>query len=336
MDFFVGTYTVLGGPGIVRCRLADDRLAMLSTASELVDPTYVILSRDKRHLFAVGALVGAGEGMVASYQVGKEALTKITEWPTGGNAACHLALDPEERFLYVANYVSGSISMFPATNGLLGPCGQLITHEGHGPNAARQEKAHAHHVAFRPGTRELFVCDLGMDAVVVYEQEPKMGGLSPIGPIPVEAGLGPRHLVFDGQNRFYLACELGNAVCVYEWQGQGWECVQTLSTLPPGWTGENTVAAIQLRDRRVYVSNRGHDSIAQYLAGVDGMLTPLAIQPVEGRTPRDFRVMDDGILVACQDGGGILWTREGRTVASLPIAGAVCISESVNGGREER
>ena len=252
MLFFVGTYTRLGGPGIALCRLDGRGLRLLSAQAELANPTYVILSRDGHSLFAAGADPETGEGLAASYAVKGEGLRLTGRAHTGGKAACHLTLDPAERHLYATNYLSGSVAMFPVESGRVGQRQQLLCHEGRGPNPGRQEGPHTHQARFRPGGSELFVCDLGIDAVVVYAQDPETGALSRQASVPVEPGAGPRHLVFSSPDRFYLACELDSTVRVYQRDCQGFACAQALSTLPEGWAGENTASAIRLFRGHLY------------------------------------------------------------------------------------
>jgi 6-phosphogluconolactonase len=83
-----------------------------------------------------------------------------------------------------------------------------------------------------------------------------------------------------------------------------------VSTLPAGWTGDSTCAAIRVhpQGRFVYASNRGHDSV--FAASLDeerGELRPLGNWAAGGRTPRDIALTPDGafLLAASQDDHGI-------------------------------
>ncbi|MDD6873883.1 MAG: beta-propeller fold lactonase family protein, partial [Clostridiales bacterium] len=147
MKFYVGDYTRLGGPGVCLCELEDDALRFLCKGDVCVnEPTYVILSRDKKTLYATSGTSCDGEstGSIATYDVSHGDLRFTGMHSTGGTATCHLTLDKAERFLYAANYLSGSLSVFPVENGRVLPRIQLIEHEGHGPNEKRQERAHVH------------------------------------------------------------------------------------------------------------------------------------------------------------------------------------------------
>ena len=334
MKFFVGDYTRLGGPGVGLCELEGHTLRLLETAPELADPTYVILSADQKTLYATSSSPADGEdfGSVAAYDISDGHLRYVSQQSTSGLSACHLTLSADERFLYVANYVTGSIAVFPVSGAQISPHIQLIEHEGHGPNPARQERAHAHFVAFDPEDNQLlYAVDLGIDAVMIYRQDPETGLLTAHQRVDVPAGLGPRHLIFHGADMMYVAHELGGAVSAFRRSSMGWTLMQTLPTLPDDWQGENTVAAIRIHASRLFVSNRGHDSLAVYKIASSGELALEGIYSTLGRTPRDFIILPDGrLLVSHQDSGDIRLFELGASGLAqigetLPFAGAVCL-----------
>ncbi|MDE6964991.1 MAG: lactonase family protein, partial [Lachnospiraceae bacterium] len=143
--------------------------------------------------------------------------------------------------------------------------------------------------------------------------------------IHLPAGEGPRHLVFRNQGRFlYLTAELGNKVFVYETKdgGETYENIQTVSTLPDGYKGENTAADIHFsRDGRfLYVSNRGMDSIALYEADcADGVLKAKGHFGAFGRCPRNFCVTPDNgyLLIANQESGNIVLCKRNADTGEL-------------------
>lgn len=352
MYIYIGTYTRMGGPGIAVCSYCDEtgELKPESVSPELKDPTYLILSGDRKTLFATssGPAEGGKGGSVASYAVDGGKLVFKSAGSTGGESPCHLTLSHDERFLYVANYMSGSLAVFPVENGnITGPAIQLIKHEGKGPHPSRQQNAHLHHVTFIPETSLLCSIDLGIDAVVTYFQDKEKGILKFSDRMDCSPGLGPRHLAYDpaaaGDSAVaYLAHELGSAVSVIKREGGCWKTLQTLSTLPEGWTGSNTCAAVKVSadGKRVFVSNRGHDSIAEFAAiDIDDggrRIELLRIFKTGGVIPRDFVLLKKGrIMAAHQEGGGVIVLDADKTggngvriVSSLEIKGAVCVCPS--------
>ena len=320
MRFYTGTYTRMGGPGISVCHLDHGEITWVCARRDLNDPTYVILSNDAKTLYAVGS-DDNGNGMAASYRAADDSLDLISKQYTGGRAACHLTLSPDERFLYVTNYLSGSVSVFPVTAGDLGKCIQIIEHKGSGPHPTRQEAAHTHQCVFRPETNELFVCDLGIDRIEVYEQDTQNGTLVQKEEIAMPPGMGPRHLVFANNNRFYVTGELDNMVrcCVYK--NGSWIIDGEISTLPATYQGESISAAIRLYEGSLYVSNRGHDSLCKIQLDQIGNMLDAVWSSTGGQYPRDFAILPQGAIFAHQNSGGIITD----TGSFLPMDGAVCI-----------
>jgi 6-phosphogluconolactonase len=334
MFFFVGTYTRMGGPGIAACALTGNELQLLDTAF-IPNPTYVILSGNQKTLYAGSsdAVDGTEGGSIAAYQVDGSKLTLKSRHNTGSAGPCFQCLSADERFLYTANYHAGSLTVFPTTPDGLGERIQLIRHEGKGPHPTRQQGPHVHQVSFIPGTNLLCVVDLGLDALIMYAQDPATGLLTLAGRLDCTPGSGPRHIIYGQNGMIYLANELGNTVSVMKRVGDSAElvCLQTLPTLPDGWSGESTCAAIRIDEQYVYVSNRGHDSLAIFRFGPDGLLALAGIYKTGNGIPRDFILLGNGrILVAHQAGDISLlqWTPGQEMVRlsePLPIGGAVCV-----------
>ncbi len=327
MKFYVGDYTHLGGPGAALCELDGDVIRLIETAAEVKDPSYVILTRDQKTLY----VTGESGGEAAAFNVSDGHLRFVSRQSTGGKGSCHLTLSDDERFLYVANYSSGSLTVFPVDGAQISPQIQLIQHEGHGPNAVRQERAHVHFVSFDTEDRQLLCAvDLGIDAVMMYRQNPETGLLTYEKQLNVPAGFGPRHLIFHGKDMMYVAHELENAVSACRRTENGWEIIQTLTTLPEGWQGANTVAAIRLHENRLFVSNRGYNSLAVYTVQPDGTLAAEGIYPTHGVSPRDFAVLPDGkLLVSHQDSGDVRLFELNDGLQQLgetfSLPGAVCV-----------
>jgi len=323
MRFYTGCYTRLGGGGVGVCRYENGALTQLAVYHDVDEPTYVILSRDGRTLFTAGNLPGTDRGYAASYRIHGDSLRLLSLQDAAAQACCHMAESADARFLYVAGYLTGTVSVFPLDDGVLGERIQRVQHEGSGPVTDRQEAAHAHQCMFRPGhDNELFVCDLGADAVFVHHQDAQTGLLTLQERISVPAGMGPRHLVFADENCFYVTGELDNFVRRYECLGGVWTLTGACSALPEGYAGESYTAAIRLHEGDLYVSNRGHDSICRIAVGASGALRPVGWTATEGLFPRDFVFVPGGMLVANQNGGGV--TMPG-TALRMTSDGVVCI-----------
>lgn len=328
MKIVVGSYTSLRGPGLCLVEMMRERLLKIGKTDVLPEAIWAEKSKHRPVIFAAGAQADGRHTRVASFLVQEDGFMLLSSQESDGVECCHLCLDDAEKFLYAANYGDGSISVFPVgTDGRIGPCMQQVKrHTPLGPRADRQEENHAHQVTFRPGSRELFVCDLGADTVAIYCAGDD-GWLSPMAEISCVPGSGPRHLSFDGANAFYLVGELDSSLSRYEYDGDTWIRAQHLSALPEtGVAVQNTAAAIRQDAHHVYVSNRGYDSIAVFGKGNNGRLTQPYFIRTPGMCPRDFLLLGSGFLLAHQQSGTVTVINEnGVPVAQTAIAGAVSL-----------
>jgi 6-phosphogluconolactonase len=140
----------------------------------------------------------------------------------------------------------------------------------------------------------------------------------------------------DGKH-LYVANELDNTVAIYEYDATSGELreQQIIETLPPN-APESYVADIHVSSAgdRVYVSNRGHESIATFQVEADGQLALVAILPCGGRFPRNFALSPDNRfhLVANQYSGDVVVLpvqgdakAPGATIAHATVSGASCV-----------
>jgi DNA-binding beta-propeller fold protein YncE len=171
----------------------------------------------------------------------------------------------------VGNYASGTVAVLPiAAYGSLEKLSDLATLTGTpGPDPVQQTSSHPHDVPFDRSGRVVVVPDKGFDRVFVFKLDPAAGKLVP-GDLPwvtARPGAAPRHADFHPTGPYcYVNNELDSTVTTYRFDGErgGLAPLQTISTVPPDFKAKNTTAEIAVAPsgRFVYVSNRGHDSIA--------------------------------------------------------------------------
>lgn len=327
MHVLIGSYTFMGGPGLALVEVKGDGMRILSTEGTLKDPIWAEQSKKSNVIYVAATQEDGAHACVAAYRWEGDDLALCSRQDDPGLGHCHLCLNEEETFLYCANYSDGTVAVFPVDGEKIGPCIQYFEHKAPlGPQKDRQERTHAHQVCFRPGTGELFLCDLGADQVVIYQAD-EDGKLALKTELACQAGSGPRHLSFDGPDAFYLVGELGGWMSRWENRAGVWECVQTLSTLPSGYNGPtNTAAAVRQDAGHVYVSNRGHDSLAVFGKKADGTLHAPFFIHTPGTFPRDFVLHGTGFLLAQQNSGTLAYmTENGVPGAQVKIAGAVSV-----------
>lgn len=274
-------------------------------------------------------------GTLGVYDAG---LRRIGGAATLGADPCHAALSADGRRLAVANYSSGSVALFTLDRaGRLAGEAQRIAHQGSGPDRARQAGPHAHWVGFAANGRQLHAVDLGADAVFLHRIGAG-GAIDTQIAYRAEAGAGPRHLARHPRLPIaYLVAELANSVTVLRAHADGrFGAIATLSTLPRGFTGASAAAhiAVNRAGTRLYVSNRGHDSIAVFAIGSEGGLAPLQVVNCGGHWPRLFLLREAAgeMLVANERSGNIARLplgRDGRLGAAargVTLPGVVFLS----------
>lgn len=347
-QFWVGSYNAPQDPGLYLISLneATGDLRHEWSIGGIHVASFLVVHPNRRWLFNVIETDNNEEktGFVQSWTFDTNEYTIRTNspafiYPSGGAHPCHLAMDATGRWLLVSNYGSGTVGVLPiAEDGALGEMTDLIRHHGHGPHPERQEGPHAHSAAFAPDQRFVIVADLGIDELVIYAFDPERGKLTPHGAGRARPGAGPRHMTFHPNGRFlYVANELDSTVTLYDYDaGNGaFRERQSLETLPPD-APENTVADIHITAAgdRLYVSNRGHNSLAVFDIAADGGLSRAAIRPCGGDWPRNFAIAPGGrfLLVANQNSGDvsvlpILTGSEalGAPVARVAVPGASCV-----------
>lgn len=347
---YVGTYTRLGkseGIYVYERDPETGRLSLLSTAEE-VDPSWLGFDPTKRFLFAVSEAreaEGKRRASVASYAVDQEtgALTFLTRQPTLGGEPCHLCTDPNGRYLLVANHEHGSVVVLPIDEeGKLGPATDLRQHEGSGPGSS-QQGPHAHFVTFDPPRQRVLVADKGIDKVMLYRLDETAGKLVPADPpfARLHAGAAPRHIAFHPNGRYvYVNGEADMTVTAFAYDAERGvlEELHYLSTLPEGAARERVSTAqilVEPSGRFLYVSNRGHDSIAIFaIDQATGRLTAIGHEPSRGQTPRNFNIDPSGrfLYAANQNSGTIVHFRIDQESGALrptgeatQVGGPVCI-----------
>jgi 6-phosphogluconolactonase len=320
---YVGSYTIGGagrGEGIHVYRLeASGKLEFERVVRGVVNPSFLAFDAHFRRLYAVNEVEGIDGGAVSVF-----ALDPLTGEPvplnrrsSRGSLPCHLIIDRAGRFVLTANYGSGSVAVLPiCEDGRLGDAVDVVHHRGSGVNPSRQEGPHPHSVTFDPGGRFLFAADLGLDALMAYRLDGRCGRLYPRPEAEVRTppGSGPRHMAFHPGGRYaYVIHELDSTVGVFSYNpalGQLTR-LQTLSTLPPGFQGQNSCAEVKVSPsgKFLYASNRGHDSISIFSVNTGtGRLAAMGHELTRGRTPRGFIIDPTGslLLVANQDTGSVV------------------------------
>jgi 6-phosphogluconolactonase len=238
------------------------------------------------------------------------------------------------KHVLVANFASGSVCVLPIRpDGSLGDATDVVQHYGSSVDPRRQAGPHAHAATPDSSGRYVFVPDLGLDKVMIYELDTARGVLKPHSTPWVETrpGAGPRQVAMHPGGRFaYLINELDSTMMVYRYDPEGGALreIQTLSTLPEDYDGKSTCAEVQLAPdgSLLYGSNRGHDSLVIFAVNqADGTLTRIGHESTQGHIPRSFTVdpTGDWVLVANQDSDNVVVFRVDHGTGALAAVRAV-------------
>lgn len=327
---YVGTYSVRGSEGIYVFEF--DRkagtLKQVQTVSRSKSPSFLAFHPNGNFLYAVNEadVTGTG-GAVSAYALDRSTgkLAFLNMQPSVGRGPCHISLDKTGKAAFVSNYGEGTLTVLPVlADGNLGPATDSVRHSGKGPNAQRQDKPHVHSATLSPDNRFVYVCDLGLDKVFVYEIDAANGKVKPASTpfVAVNPGSGPRHFTFSPDGKFaYLAEELTSTTAVFSRNAKSGALTllqDNVATLPADFSGKNTSADIHTdaRGNFLYQSNRGHNSLAVLSIGKDGKINLLGQQDTMGKTPRNFLVDPKGefVFAANQDTDNVtIFKRDAKT-----------------------
>ena len=299
-------------------------LVELSAFEGVEHPSFLAAHPNGRVLYAVSetATFDSTEGgRIVAFAIDGDdgSLLLLDRVSSLGAAPCHLSVDSGGRYCCAANYVSGSVVVYAlAGDGRFGEMLQSSQLRGSGPDP-RQEGPHAHCFVPGPDAASVYAVDLGADRVVRFErsggqissdERPANGcGFVEREHLVLSPGSGPRHLAFHPEAPVaFLVCELDSTLVVLDRDPASGQLVPRAkhSTLPEGFEGESLAAEVRVHPRgdRVYVSNRGHDSIAVFgFSGADRSTEILGHVSSGGATPRSFAIHPSGraLLVANQD-----------------------------------
>jgi 6-phosphogluconolactonase len=316
---YVGTYTFPGtAPGgthqsqakgiyVFRMNSSNGGLTLLQIA-EIPNPSYLALDPPLGHLYSVNEMTaGAVSAFVINQANGM--LTPLnTLVPTNGQDTTHLSVQPSGQYLFAASYTSGNFQVFRILpDGSIGAMTDNFQSVGNGtgPNPARQEGPHAHQIITDLDGNHVFGVDLGADKVNLWNLDQGAGTLNP-NMVPfagIASGSGPRHMAFhpDRQHAYVLS-ELASSVTVFDYDPVRaafiWQ--QTISTLPPDFTGTNTTAEIRIHPsgRFLYNTNRGHNSVTMFEIEPDtGELEVIGWESTRGEWPRGMNIDPSGTFL---------------------------------------
>lgn len=288
------------------------------------NPSYFCYSKKKNLLYASNEVMkfnGAAGGGLTTLKLNEDGTSeKKNEMiiPYGGG--CFISMSPDSGFLFIANYPKGSVVVVKLDNeGIPQTVTDSILYIPDPPG-----DSHAHMILNDPSGKKIYVSDLGLDRMIIYDFDRNEGKLHPADTLSVPQGFGPRHFVFSSDgSKLYLICELGSKMIVFDIkQPEGPKLIQTLTTFREGFEGKNYCADIHISKdgKYIYGSNRGENTIVTYFINPDGTLKLAGHTSCGGNWPRNFVIDPSGkfLLVGNQKSDSIAVFKLNNTTG-LPV-----------------
>lgn len=333
-EMFIATgYSGDGAADVLLCRLnGDGSIDKLSEIRVGDNPSYFTLGKEGL-VYLVNEAdtfdMKAGGGITTlRYDKKSKSLEKISSMNQGGGGPCHITVSADGKYLITANYGSGSVSVVKLNgDGIPGEVTDVIFYG---------ERSHPHMTIHNPRLHTYYVSDLGIDRVHQLKLDTTLGLLmnADIAYFTCEPGSGPRHMAIDKSSaNLYVINELNSTASVYNILSDTVTARQTVSTLPEGYGEKSYCADIHLsrNGKKIYGSNRGHNSIVAFRVGADGKLSEPFYQDCGGNWPRNFAVAGSGryFLVANQRSNEIsvvpVGGQNAEAVSTLALNAPSCV-----------
>lgn len=239
-----------------------------------------------------------GRYTVATYAIdADDGVPRLLGAQALADTMAYMATDRTGRFLLCASYAGNRVTVNEVLgDGRVGPLLQDV---------ATEPKAHC--ILADASNRHVLHTSLGGDVIYQQRFDALTGRLSPNEPplCRTAPGSGPRFLAFGRDGRHvYVNGELDGTVSVYGYDagaGTLGACMQTVSLLPPGFTGAAWAAdlVVSADGRWLYTSERTSSTVAAFaIDAVDGSLRQVGWLP-SVRQPRALAIDPAGrFLVA--------------------------------------
>ncbi len=290
-------------------------------------PSYLCFAKKQPRVLAVVE----GEDQLAMLHITETGSLQLETRVACPGGPAYISLDQSENFALTASYGSGETRVFP-----LGPQGEL----GEASSTVTTGK-YTHCALASSNNERIFATSKGTDKIAILNFDQKSGTATELTTVETSAGCGPRHIVFSSDHtRAYVACENGCSLIVYSVEGDSLVEMAQTSTLPrpqqEGDTGSDV--HISSDDKFIYVSNRGHDSIAIFRTTAKGVEL-IGHESTRGEVPRHFNLLGEEMLVAAnQESSSLSFFKRDSNTGTLNFLGLCDLPERPFwvGNRESR
>lgn len=286
-----GTYSSRISKGIYEAEFDTDsgKIGGVHLSAEIGAPTYLALS-DANVIYTVNQ--DGDKGGVSAYNLSGNQFNKLADHIFNASAPVNVTINEERQLVFASNYNNGFVQIFKImSNGDLSLADE-IHNSGHGV-LPQQNTSHLHYAQLTPDGR-LCMTDLGTDEILVFNLASDGHVLQKSTTFHTRPGFGPKKITFTNNGEYaYVLGELANQVILLKYHPKRciFDQIQSISTLPGNWIGENGCGAMYLsKDQKyLYVSNRGHNSVSVFSVDeTNYQLKTIQNIPSGGDFPREF------------------------------------------------
>ncbi|MDO4339489.1 MAG: lactonase family protein [Eubacteriales bacterium] len=302
---YVGTYTHGNSKGI-HVYDVDVEEGTLTERNEVEvrNASHTAISKNGRFLYSI-----EDEGVAVFERDKNGDLKRINSVDIDGMRGCFLATDVDGKYLYVAGYHDGKVTVVHThRDGRLGRVMDGVFHKGLGSVAERNFRPHVNCVRPTPDNKYLCAVDNGIDQVKIYRINKRRHKLELVDILRCPRESGPRIIRFSADGRFaYILFELSNQIKVYSYDGSGhtpeFELLQTVTTL----TKENDKDAIHNAasglalapdGKHLFCTTAGENTVSMYEVDKEGLLEKKFTLPISGDYPKDLVIFPDNQHIA--------------------------------------
>ena len=327
------------------------QLSTPEVAAETKSPSYLAIHPSGRFLYAVNELGDEDKetapGYITAFSIDRTTgkLKQLNRTSTRGVMPCHLNLDKTGSMMAVANWSSGSsVSMPVHKDGTLGEVATVYQHSGERsgvPPGGPPVEVHCHSVNFTPDNRFLVTTDTGLNKVFIHGVDVAKGTFTEHDPpfLGLKHQANPRQFRFHPNGKWaYISNESGPGCTMlsYDARRGAFEEGPTARTVPESYRERMTCAEVEVHPsgKFVYVSNRGHNSVAvMSIDQATGAPSLIEAFPLGGKNPRSFNIDPTGgyLFAMLQQSHAIVPLRIdletgklSRSGENIPLSAPVC------------
>ena len=298
---YIGAYTTDNNKGLHILDVDEKNgCFILRDSMEMDNPAHLCVSNSGRYLYCTTDMG------VNAFKIQKDgSLEKLNVKWTGGLRGAHISTDNEDKYLFIAGYYDGRVTVMRLNNdGSVGEISDAVFHKGMGRTVGRRNiEPHVNCVALTPDQKYLCAVDNGMDCIKVYQFDKKTGKIELADNVHLPLETGPRHMTFSADGRFaYVILELTAQICVLSYtdtlNGPEFERIQTVRSLDPAdlspSAGVEVMISPDARQEYIFTSNAGSNTTAMFARSrTDGLLTYIGNGKVGGQYPKTISIFPD-------------------------------------------